>query len=793
MDSIKEGPAAGQLRRSGSPIVEDMPWGTHFCQFYHGHDDLLDVLTSYFKAGLENNEFCLWITSKPLSAAKIRNAMRASLPDFDRYVKTGQIEIIPHTDWYLKGGSFDMHQVINGWIEKHEHALSSGFDGLRLAGNTFWLQKSDWKDFMSYEEEINRVIGGYRMLALCTYCLKKCSALDIIDVVRHHQFALIKKEGEWELIERSSLKLAKKELAEMKDREMHLRRRLEIILDTLPSGVVIVDKKSGRVIYQNRRALELYGRNLATGHTVAQRIGKIHFYKNDGSRYSADEMPASRALNGEELRDVEIGIERWDGLRVIVSANASPIRDEAGEIVGSVTAFEDITKRKKIEESLERACEESEAMVKKRTAELAKVNKALKAEIRERAKAAEELRTASRYARSLIEASIDPLVTINAGGKIMDVNRATELVTGLSRDELIGSDFSDYFTDPEKAREGYRRVFLEGSVMDYPLAIRHSSGRVTDVLYNATVYRNEAGEVQGIFAAARDVTELKRTRDALQKAHDQLELRVEERTQELLLVNQNLQSEIRERRKTEQLLAEHTRQLEMINKELESFSYSVSHDLRAPLRAIDGYSRMLLRSHGDRFDDEARRKFNIIRESTQRMGQLIDDLLAFSRLGRREMNMKNIDMEALAKSVWQELQALSPDRTFKVSIRSMPQGFGDPALIRQVFANLLSNAVKFTRHKKQAEIDIGGYPEGDSENVYFVKDNGVGFEMQYYDKLFGVFQRLHSLEEFEGTGVGLAIVNRIISRHGGRVWAKAEVGRGAEFYFTLRKEPCHEF
>ena len=234
----------------------------------------------------------------------------------------------------------------------------------------------------------------------------------------------------------------------------------------------------------------------------------------------------------------------------------------------------------------------------------------------------------------------------------------------------------------------------------------------------------------------------------------------------------------------EQRVIERTAQLEAANKELEAFSYSISHDLKAPLRAIDGFSQVVLEDYTEKLDDEGRRYLNIIRSNTQKMGQLIDDLLVFSRLGRQELRALSIDMGKLAKAVSEELKLAVPERKLKFTINTLIPAQGDQAMIRQVFVNLLSNAVKFTRPKERTVIEVDGRSEG-NENVYTVKDNGVGFDMQYGNKLFGVFQRLHSSEEFEGTGVGLAIVQRIIHRHGGRVWAEGKVGEGATFYFTL--------
>ena len=241
------------------------------------------------------------------------------------------------------------------------------------------------------------------------------------------------------------------------------------------------------------------------------------------------------------------------------------------------------------------------------------------------------------------------------------------------------------------------------------------------------------------------------------------------------------------RRQAETELEKRTVQLEEANKELESFSYSVAHDLRAPLRAIDGYARMILKKQGDKFDKDTLDKFKIIRSNALLMGQLIDDLLALSRLGRKHMSLTLLDIDTLIRDVWKEMQSMNPDRDMVLTVNSIPPGYGDRVLIKQVCINLLSNAVKFTKNRDTAHIEAGGYSDG-NEVVYYIRDNGVGFDMEYYDKLFGVFQRLHSADAFEGTGVGLAIVQRIVHRHGGRVWAEGKVDKGACFYFALSKQ-----
>ena len=231
-------------------------------------------------------------------------------------------------------------------------------------------------------------------------------------------------------------------------------------------------------------------------------------------------------------------------------------------------------------------------------------------------------------------------------------------------------------------------------------------------------------------------------------------------------------------------MIQRTAELEAANRELEAFSYSVSHDLRAPLRAVDGFSQAVLEDFGPQLPGEGLRQLQTIRESAQRMGDLIDDLLAFARLSRQPLSKQTVLTGTLVRTTLADLNARQEERPAKIDIGELPSCDGDPALLKQVWVNLLSNALKYTRKREHAVVEIG-CAEQAGANVFFVRDNGTGFDMQYADKLFGVFQRLHRAEDYEGTGVGLAIVQRIVHRHGGRVWAEAALDRGATFYFTL--------
>ena len=236
----------------------------------------------------------------------------------------------------------------------------------------------------------------------------------------------------------------------------------------------------------------------------------------------------------------------------------------------------------------------------------------------------------------------------------------------------------------------------------------------------------------------------------------------------------------------ERRVIERTAQLEASNNELEAFSYSVAHDLRAPLRAVGGFSQLLVESYQDTLNEEGKRLLGVIRNEAERMGVLIDALLTFSRLGIEQVMCSALDMTALARSTFQELMRHHAGRKHRLELQPLPAARGEEALVRQVFVNILSNAIKFTRQREVAVIEIGGRSDSE-QNVYYVKDNGVGFDDRYADKLFGVFQRLHRDEQFEGTGIGLALVQRIITRHGGRVWAESKLNEGATFYFTLPK------
>jgi PAS domain S-box-containing protein len=388
-------------------------------------------------------------------------------------------------------------------------------------------------------------------------------------------------------------------------------------------------------------------------------------------------------------------------------------------------------------------------------------------DITERKKAEQALQKAGAYNRSLIEASLDPLVTIGPDGRITDVNAATEAVTGFARTALIGTDFSDYFTEPDQARAGYQQVFREGFVRDYPLELRHHDGRVTSVLYNASVYRNESGAVIGVFAAARDVTARQRAEAEIQR---------------------------------------YAAELQRSNQELEHFAYVASHDLQEPLRTVSSFSQLLARRYQGRLDADADEFIAFVVEGATRMQTLINDLLAFSRVGTRGNPFAPVNCAEVLQAALANVDAAIAESGAVITQDPLPTVSADRTQLTQLFQNLFSNAIKFRRRETAPRIHVSvkrvtdAAGRGSGEPVapvpspprpawlFSVSDNGLGIDPQFFGRIFIIFQRLHGREEYPGTGIGLAICKKIIERHGGQIWVESQPGSGSTFQFTLPDE-----
>jgi len=471
---------------------------------------------------------------------------------------------------------------------------------------------------------------------------------------------------------------------------------------------------------------------------------------------------------------------------------------------------------------------------------------------------------ATRY-QSLYNNTPVMMHSIDHDGKLTTVSDYWLEVLGYERSEVLGRSPTDFLTEASRRRAlevELPRFFQTGVAKDIEYQMVKKDGDVVDVLLSATAEFDEQGKIDHALAFIVDVTERRRTEEALGLSEERFRKIFEHSNDAIFVIDPQrdrivdfndqaskmlgysreellatpisvvhpdempvlmefaesvfreghgttnelscmtktgdilpsemsasvvefdgqphmiaLVRDISDRKRAEQAAAERAA-------ELEAFTYSVSHDLRAPLRAIDGFSRILMEDHSEKLDEECDRLLAIIRSSARNMSQLIDDLLSLSRLGRQEMRPTQLDMGGLAAEVFEELQAVVPNPNIQFVLGDLPPARGDRVLVRQLLANLLSNAIKFSATSEPALIEIGHRADR-GRQVYYVKDNGVGFDMRYVDKLFGLFQRLHTTDEFEGTGVGLAIVHRIVQRHGGSVWAEGEVGEGATIFFSL--------
>jgi PAS domain S-box-containing protein len=389
--------------------------------------------------------------------------------------------------------------------------------------------------------------------------------------------------------------------------------------------------------------------------------------------------------------------------------------------------------------------------------------------------------------RGLLESAPDAMVISSADGTIITINAQTEKLFGFPRNEIIGKKVE--LLIPERFyhihthhREGYvENPKVRGMGVGMELFGRRRDGSEFPVEISLSPLKITDQDGLNVIAAIRDITKQVESRDVIKKLNENLENLVQKRTAEL----EKLYKEVHDMNlELESRVAKRTLELEESNRELESFSYSVSHDLRAPLRSIDGFSNKLLKDYSHLMDDQGKDYFSRVISATHKMGQLIDDLLKLARLSRVEMNITTTDLSDLVELTAAEFKAASPDRKVDFVIQPGLVAKADRSLMQIALQNLLGNAWKYTRKKPEAKIEFSSFQD-DSKTVYFIRDNGVGFDMRYVNKLFGAFQRLHSTSEFEGSGIGLATVKRIIRRHQGTIWAEGDVNEGAVFYFTL--------
>jgi PAS domain S-box-containing protein len=518
------------------------------------------------------------------------------------------------------------------------------------------------------------------------------------------------------------------------DRKATERATAHLAAIVRSSDDAIISKDlTGTVMTWNQAAERLFG------YRADEMIGRPIMTLIPPDRTDEERRILEKISRGETIETYETIRRRKDGTHIHVSLTISPLLDPQGNVIGASKIARDITGRV-----------EQEAIV---------------------AQSRERLRQALQYQEAIVSNMGEGLYTVNHQGLVVSMNHTAEKLFGWTKEELVGRKMHDatHYKHPDgrpfpaEDCAGLQVLRTGVSVLNREDVFIRKDGSFFDVVYSSSPIRS-GGEITGLVVVFHDVTEQKRAEQALR-----------DRDRALTAANDELNQQ-------KAGLAE-------ANKELQSFSYSVSHDLRAPLRTINAYVRIVEEDYGMLLDDELRRCLGIIKTAAGRAGQLIDDLLEFSRLGRVGMDLRPTKMTELAREAAAELTLADDRRAVDLTIGDLPLCNGDWRLLKLVWVNLLSNAFKFTRTRAMAHVEVGWLPDDRQPDacVYYVKDNGVGFDMKYVHKLFGVFQRLHLKDEFEGTGVGLAIVQRIVQRHGGRVWAEGKIDGGATFFFSLRK------
>jgi PAS domain S-box-containing protein len=507
--------------------------------------------------------------------------------------------------------------------------------------------------------------------------------------------------------------------------------KFQRLVESAPDALVIVDA-AGIIKIVNAQTEKIFGymRAELLGHKIEKLI-PAHAHKTHSLyRTQFFQHPKSRSMGiGLELYGV-----KKDASLFPVEISLSPLETEDGLLVSA--AVRDTTERRQLDEKV-------------------------------------------RFLAIIAENIHDPVIAYDNDFLITRWTPAAEKLLEWTNEEAIGKAAMEVLKViyPNQSREQILADLAQNGFWNGELIYHTKSGRAVDVFTTASRLQDRNGGIIGTVIIIRDITLMKRSEEALRELNAQLETRVERRTADLSDAYETI-AELNAR--LEQKIAARTKELELSNKEMEAFSYSVAHDLRTPLRAVAGYSTMLQEDYHDQFDAEGKRLLAALQYNNRKMGNLIDDLLAFSRLSKKAINKSLLDMESLVTSV---LSDMAPTAAV-VRIGKLHPIVADAVLIKQVMINLISNAVKYSSKSTNATIDI--FSDVNEAGVnYSVKDNGVGFDMKYAAKLFGVFQRLHSEEEFEGTGVGLAIVRRIIDRHGGEVSVDAEIGHGATFSFSI--------
>ena len=779
------------LRETGIGIIGAVPWGMHFCQFYQTKRDLLDILVPYFKKGLEGNEFCMWVTSEPLSVEDAIKAMKKAMPDFEEYLKRGQIEIIPYLKWYIKDGGFEENRVLKGWIRKLDKALANGFAGLRLTGNTFWIEKKDWKAFADYEEAVNTIISKYKILAICSYFLEKCSANEVIDIVSNHQFAIIKRLGKWALIESSEHKKAKEALVTSE-------RRLSTILSSIGDGVIATDV-SGNVTFMNAVAEKLTGWSIDKA--LQRPLREIFNVINENTRGHVD-CPVAKVLEKKAIVNLAKNtiLVRKDKTEIPIEDSAAPIKDQDNNISGVVLVFRDVSSRKKAEEKILHLAsfpdmtpnpvieftEKGEVIylnpmanrlfpdlrklgakhpyignwqpivlqLKKSLNNLEReitvggrvymqtiqyvgsrgVFRIYAKDITYRKQVEEVLRKSEAKFRALYDANIIGVVLGDLKNNIFDANDAFLKIIGYTRKEL------------QKGKLNCNKLTVKKYKERDEYAVEQLLAKGVTIPWEKEYIKKDGSHVPVIIGKVLTNKDTEET---------------------IAFVLDNAERKKLERRKDE-------------------FIGTASHELKTPLTVIKAFSQILQRRFEKSNDKQNEYFARNIDDQVSRLTNLVNDLLDVSKIqaGKLKYNYGFFDIDALVRKTIVDFQYVTRTHQIERDGEAGIKLYGDEERIHQVLVNLISNAIKYSPNANNVIVRT---ENKNNRIMVSVQDFGLGVSEPNKEKIFERFYTGREKEKrnIPGFGMGLYICKEIIKDHHGKLWVESRRGEGSTFYFTL--------
>jgi PAS domain S-box-containing protein len=725
----------GNRRPTGIDTVGNVPWGTHLCQFYRSKQDLRDILVPYFRAGLENNEYCLWVTADVLDKNEAERAIRKAMPDYDWSSNKGQIEIVPYNDWYCRDGVLDLPSVIDKWLEKHQRVKIDGYEGLRVAADVTLAMMYYSEYLLEYEEAIDNTIGDYRIIALCSYQVDKCEISELVDIVSKHQLALIRRGGRWvgiesaerkraqEALKRVYSELAKRfeerttELArankalqrEVQERiqvEEALRKerdRAQQYLDVAGVVFLAIDT-DGRVTLINKKGCEVLG------YPEEEIIGKDWFENFIPTRLIEEVRSVyQKLLSGdiETLEYYENPILTRSGEERTIAWHNVTLRGETIDIIGRLSSGEDITERKLAEEALVDSEERYSSLV-------------------------------DNIKLGIFRSTPGP------EGHFLEVNRGMEELTGYSRNELLTMDVTNLYVYPEQRVAIMKEAANGAGKVTRELNMRKKDGTEMVVFDTKFTVRDETGKIAYFDGVLEDITERKQ----IEKERSELEQKA---------------------------------QLASRLASIGQMASGVAHEINNPVASIIGFADLLLERD---IPSDIRDDIDVIHSEAERVAGIVSKLLAFAR--RREPEMEYVNINDVVQTAvdlrFNELE------TNNVTISTLfdsdlPWTMADSNQLQQVFLNLIINAeIELKQIKRNGKLTIKTETKDGNIRISFT-DNGYGIPEENIEKIFEPF--FTTRKKDEGTGLGLSVCHGIMVDHKGTINAKNEPGGGATFIVEL--------